>query len=42
MAAGLTDKLMDMADIAALVEAHEGQAKKRGPYKKRTISIVEG
>ena len=33
MAAGLTDKLMDMADIAAMIDA-ENPPKKRGPYKK--------
>jgi IS1 family transposase len=35
MAAGLTDKLMDMRDIVALIDAREGAPKKRGPYKKR-------
>lgn len=35
MAAGLTDKPMDMADVAALIEAYEGTPKKRGSYKKR-------
>jgi IS1 family transposase len=39
MAAGLTDKLMDMADIANLIVTHEGPAKKRGPYKKGTPII---
>jgi IS1 family transposase len=35
MAAGLTHKLMEMADIAAMIEAYEGPAKRRGPYKQR-------
>lgn len=35
MAAGLSDKLMDMKDLAALIEAREPAPKKRGPYKKR-------
>lgn len=34
MAAGVTDRLWEISDIAALVEAAEGQPKKRGPYKK--------
>ena len=34
MAAGVTDKLWEIGDIAALVEAAEAPAKKRGPYKK--------
>lgn len=35
MAAGLTDRLWDVADLVALVEANEDPPKKRGPYKKR-------
>lgn len=35
MAAGLTDRLWDIADLVALVEATEAAPKKRGPYKKR-------
>jgi IS1 family transposase len=35
MAAGLTDKLMDMADVVALIDASEPATKPRGPYKKR-------
>lgn len=35
MAAGLTDELMDMSHIVRLIEAMEGPAKPRGPYKKR-------
>lgn len=39
MAAGLTDRLWDIGDIVALVEAAAEQPKKRGPYKKRTAKI---
>ena len=35
MAAGVSDRLLDMSDIVALVEAAEPTPKKRGPYKKR-------
>jgi IS1 family transposase len=35
MAAGVTDRLWDMNDLAALVEAVEAVPAKRGPYKKR-------
>ena len=34
MAAGITDKLWSLDDIAALVEANEAPPKKRGPYNK--------
>ena len=34
MAAGITDRLWSMEDIAALIDANEAPAKKRGPYKK--------
>jgi hypothetical protein len=34
MAAGLTDSVMDMADIVAMIDARAGVPKKRGPYKK--------
>lgn len=34
MAAGLSDRLWEVAEIVALVEAAEAPAKKRGPYKK--------
>jgi IS1 family transposase len=36
MAAGITDRLWDMEDIVALIDAKEAPPKKRGPYKKRT------
>ena len=35
MAAGLTDRLWDIEDLVALVDAKEPAPKKRGPYKKR-------
>jgi len=35
IAAGLTDKLMDMTDIANMIEAAAPKPGKRGPYKKR-------
>lgn len=35
MAAGVTDRLMDVDDIVALVDAVESSPKKRGPYRKR-------
>ncbi len=35
MAAGVSDRLWDMSDIVALVEAAEPAPKKRGPYNKR-------
>jgi IS1 family transposase len=35
MAAGLTDKLMDMTDLVRMMDEAEGPAKKRGPYKPR-------
>lgn len=34
MAAGLTDRVWDMADIVAMIDAAAGEPKKRGPYKK--------
>lgn len=39
MAAGLTDRLWDIADLVALVDANEDAPKKRGPYKKRQPEI---
>lgn len=40
MAAGVTDRLWDVSDIVALVEAKEAETapKVRGPYKKREIA----
>jgi hypothetical protein len=35
MAAGITDTLMSMEDVAAMVEAAAKKPGKRGPYKKR-------
>jgi len=35
MAAGISDRLWDIADIAKLVEEAEAKPTKRGPYKKR-------
>jgi hypothetical protein len=35
MAAGVSDRLWDIADIVALVEAAEAKPAKRGTYKKR-------
>ena len=37
MAAGVTDRLWEIADIVELVEAAEGQPKKRGSYKKTAV-----
>jgi hypothetical protein len=41
MAAGVTDRLWDMSDLVAVLEAAEAadaQPAKRGPYKKRQTS----
>ena len=35
MAAGVTDRLWEIADIVKLVEDAEAAPKARGPYKKR-------
>ena len=39
MQAGLTDRLWDIADLVAIVDANEPAPKKRGPYKPRKKSI---
>ena len=39
MAAGLTDKLMSMEDVVALMDAREGAPRKRGPYRKKPLQI---
>lgn len=36
MAAGLTDRVWDMADVVALIDAAETAPKPRGPYKKKS------
>lgn len=36
MASGVTDKLWEMSDLVAIVEAAEKAPGKRGPYKKRS------
>jgi hypothetical protein len=35
MAAGVTDRVWDMSDAAALIAAQEAPVAKRGPYKKK-------
>lgn len=40
MAAGVSDRLWDVSDIVALVEAREAPPAKRGPYKKREKADV--
>ena len=39
MATGLTDRLMSMEDVVALIDAREGPPKKGGPYKKKPLQI---
>ena len=39
MAAGVTDRLWDMADIVALIDANEPASKERGPYKKQRANV---
>jgi hypothetical protein len=38
MAAGVSDRLWDIGDIVAPVEAVEAKPAKRGPYKKRAAA----
>lgn len=38
MAAGLTDRLWDINDLVAIIDAEEEAPKKRGPYTKKDIS----
>ncbi len=38
MAAGVSERLWEVADIVAFVEAAEAPAKKRGAYKKKVIA----
>ncbi|RVD55783.1 DDE domain-containing protein [Mesorhizobium sp. M2D.F.Ca.ET.185.01.1.1] len=41
MAAGVTDKLWEIGDIVALIEANEAQAdRKRGPYAKTQCGLI--
>jgi hypothetical protein len=35
MAAGVTDRVWDMTDVAALIAAQEAPIAKRGPHKKK-------
>ncbi len=39
MAAGLSDRLMTMEDVVALIDARGAAPKKRGPYKKKPLQI---
>jgi IS1 family transposase len=39
-AAGVTDRLWEMSDIVALIDAAEGEPKKRGPYKARQAAPI--
>ena len=39
MVAGVTDRLWEITDIAALIDAREGPPKKRGPYGKRLAGV---
>lgn len=41
MAAGVTDRLWEISDIVALVEANDPKPGRRGPYKKTAAQISE-
>ena len=36
MAAGVTDRVWDMQDVAGLIAAQEAPVAERGPHKKKT------
>jgi hypothetical protein len=38
MAAGLSDTVRDMEWVVGLIDAREGAPKKRGPYKKASVT----
>jgi hypothetical protein len=40
MAAGVADRLWEVADIVKLVEAGEAKPAQRGPYRKRSAAEV--
>lgn len=40
MAAGITDRLWSLEDIAERIEARRSKPGKRGPYKKRIADAV--
>jgi hypothetical protein len=40
MEAGISDRLWSMEDIVALIDAAEGEPKKRGPYKARQAAQI--
>jgi len=42
MAAGVSNRLWEIGDIVALVEAAEPEPKKRGPYRTRNLEAREG
>jgi hypothetical protein len=44
MAAGLTDKLWSLTDLASIIDDAQPKPGKRGPYKKRTSedSVLQG